>query len=45
MIERTFAWFGRNRRLARNYEGLAAVAADFIHLAAIQLLARRAARP
>lgn len=37
VIERTFAWFGRNRRLAR-------VAAAFIHLASIQLLIRRAAR-
>ena len=45
VIERSFAWFGRNRRLARDYEGLLATAADFIHLASIQLLVRRAARP
>lgn len=45
VIERSFAWFGRNRRLARDYEGLTAVAADFVHLAAIQLMLRRAARP
>jgi len=44
-IERTFAWLGRNRRLARDYEGRAAVAAAFMHIATIQLLIRRAARP
>lgn len=45
VIERTFAWLGRNRRLARDYEGRAAVAAAFMHIATIQLLIRRAARP
>lgn len=44
VIERTFAWLGRNRRLARDYEGLLATATHFLHLAAIQLMLRRAAR-
>jgi len=45
VIERTFAWFGRNRRLARDYEGIVEAALAFIHLATIQLLVRRLARP
>lgn len=45
VIERTFAWFGRNRRLARDYEGIVDAALAFIHLATIQLLVRRLARP
>lgn len=44
VIERTFAWFGRNRRLARDYEGLAETAVAFIAIAAIQLVLRRLAR-
>jgi putative transposase len=45
VIERTFAWFGRNRRLARDYEGIVDAALAFIHLATIQLIVRRQARP
>lgn len=45
VIERTFAWFGRNRRLAKDYEGIVEAALAFIHLATIQLLIRRLARP
>ena len=44
VIERTFAWFGRNRRLARDYEGIVDAALAFIHLATIQLITRRLAR-
>ncbi len=44
VIERTFSWFGRNRRLAKDYEGIVEVALAFIHLATIQLLVRRLAR-
>jgi putative transposase len=44
VIERTFAWFGRNRRLARDYEGLVDAALACIHLATIQLPVRRLAR-
>ena len=44
VIERTFAWFGRNRRLAKDYEGIIEAVIAFVHLAAIQLLIRRLAR-
>jgi len=44
VVERTFSWFGRNRRLAKDYEGLAASVTSFVMLAAIQLGLRRLAR-
>jgi transposase len=44
VVERTFSWFGRNRRLAKDYENLAATLASFVTLAAIQLGIRRLAR-
>ena len=44
VVERTFSWFGRNRRLAKDYESLAATLASFVMLAAIQLGVRRLAR-
>ena len=44
VVERTFSWFGRNRRLAKDYENLAATLATFVTLAAIQLGIRRLAR-
>jgi transposase len=44
VVERTFSWFGRNRRLAKDYENLAETLAAFITLAAIQLAIRRLAR-
>ena len=45
VVERTFSWFGRNRRLAKDYENLADALAAFITLACIQLAVRRLARP
>ena len=45
VVERTFSWFGRNRRLAKDYENLADTLAAFITLACIQLALRRLARP
>jgi transposase len=45
IVERTFSWFGRNRRLAKDYENLADTLAAFITLACIQLAVRRLARP
>ena len=45
IVERTFSWFGRNRRLAKDYENLADALAAFITLACIQLAVRRLARP
>lgn len=44
VMERTVAWFGRNRRLAKDYENLEAALTTFVTLAAIQLGVRRLAR-
>jgi transposase len=44
VVERTFSWFGRNRRLAKDYENLAGTLTAFVLLAAIQLGIRRLAR-
>jgi transposase len=44
MVERTFSWFGRNRRLAKDFENLADTPGAFVALAAIQLALRRLAR-
>jgi len=45
IVERTFAWFGRRRRLAKDFENLAASAVAFIYLAMIRLMLRRLVRP
>ena len=44
IVERTFSWFGRNRRLAKDVENLAATLLAFVTLAAIQFGIRRLAR-
>jgi putative transposase len=44
VVERTFSWFGRNRRLAKDFENLADTLSAFITLACIQLAVRRLAR-
>ena len=44
VVERTFSWFGRNRRLAKDFENLAVTLATFVTLASIQLALRRLAR-
>ena len=38
VVERTFSWFGRNRRLAKDFENLAETLATFVTLASIQLV-------
>lgn len=43
VVERTF-WFGRNRRLNKDYENLADTLAAFVSLACIQIAVRRLAR-
>jgi putative transposase len=45
VIERTFAWFGRNRRLAKDFERTIASAEAWFLIASVQLLSRRLARP
>jgi transposase len=44
VVERTFAWLGRNRRLARDFEATVASAVTMVYLASLQLLVRRLAR-
>ena len=44
VVERTFSWFGRNRRLAKDFENLAETLATFVTIASIQLALRRLAR-
>ena len=44
VVERTFSWFGRNRRLAKDFENLAETLATFVTLGCIQLALRRLAR-
>jgi transposase len=44
VVERTFSWFGRNRRLAKDFENLAQSLLAFVTLACIQIAIRRLAR-
>jgi len=44
VVERTFAWLGRNRRLAKDFEQTIASATAWLFVASIQLLTRRIAR-
>ena len=45
IVERTFAWISRNRRLARDVERDATTVAAFIRLAMIRLMLKRLTRP
>jgi transposase len=45
VIERSFAWLGRNRRLAKDFERLIEVSTAMAVVAIIQLLIRRLASP
>ena len=45
VVERTFAWFGRNRRLAKDFEASIASAEAWVLIASVRLLSRRLARP
>jgi putative transposase len=43
VVERTFAWLGRNRRLSKDYEYLTTSSQSFIYLAMVKLMLRRLA--
>ena len=45
IVERTFAWISRNRRLARDFERYARSVAAFIRLAMIRIMLRRLTKP
>lgn len=45
VIERTFAWLGRNRRLAKDYETSLETSIAMVVTATVQLLVRRLAAP
>jgi transposase len=44
VVERTLAWFGRNRRLAKDFEASIASAEAWVLIASIRLLSHRLAR-
>jgi putative transposase len=44
VVERTFAWLGRNRRLAKDFEQTTASATAWLFIASVQLFTRRIAR-
>ena len=41
IVERTFAWFGKCRRLSKDYEGITTTSTAFMYLAMIRLMVRR----
>ena len=43
IVERTFAWLGRNRRLSKDYEGLAETSEAWIQIAMLHLMLKRLA--
>ena len=43
VVERTFAWLGKHRRLSKDYEQIGDSAKAFIYTAMIKLMARRLA--
>jgi transposase len=45
IAERTLAWTGRNRRLARDFARHARTVAAFVRLATIRIMLRRLTRP
>ena len=45
VVERTFAWLGRCRRLAKDFENLTRMAMGFLRLASIRLMLRRLCNP
>ena len=45
VVERTFAWFGKCRRLAKDFEGSTATETAWLLVAHLRLLTRRLAKP
>jgi len=45
VVERTFAWLGRCRRLAKDWENLTRTALAYIRLASIRLMLRKLCNP
>ena len=45
IVERTFAWLGRCRRLAKDWENLNSRARTFLRLASIRLMMRKLCNP
>jgi transposase len=45
VVERTLAWLGRCRRLAKDFENLTRMAIAFLRLASIRLMLRRLCNP
>jgi len=44
VVERPFAWLGRNRRLSKDYEALCATEEAWVHLAMVRLMTTRIAK-
>lgn len=44
VVERTFAWLGRNRRLSKDYEGLSATEEALFYLGMVHLMLKRLTR-
>ena len=44
VVERTFAWFGRYRRLSKDYEYLTSTSETMLYIAMINLMLRRLTR-
>ncbi len=44
VVERTFSWLSRNRRMSKDYERLCATTEAFVYVAMTRLMVRRLAR-
>jgi putative transposase len=44
VVERTFAWLGRYRRMSKDYEGLTQTSEGMIYAAMVHLMVRRLVR-
>ena len=45
VVERTFAWLGKSRRMAKDYEALVETAENLVYEVMIRLMVRRLAKP